>query len=197
MAVSAVVALASTAATWATVGLTTTFMTAFAVNFALGAALKALTPKPSFSSGGGAGANRGYQTTAIGTALDHQIIYGKVRVAGARIYDEATGDTNENLHRIIAVAGHEITSFDRIYINDSYVDFDDIDEDGNVSTVTDADESSSDRYDGHLRINFHLGSPDQTADTDLVSESAHWTNACRLRGIAYMYIRMKYNAEKF
>jgi len=163
-----------------------------ATNLILGAALKALSPKPSI-----AGANRGYQTTAIGTALDHQIIYGKMRVGGARIYDEATGDTNEYLHRIIAVAGHEITSFDRIYINDSYVDFDDIDGDGNVSTVTDADGSSSDRYDGHLRINFHLGSPDQTADTDLVSESAHWTNTCRLRGIAYMYIRMKYNADVY
>ena len=167
-------------------------MGTFFTNLILGAALKALSPKPSI-----AGANRGYQTTAIGTALDHQIIYGKMRVGGARIYDEATGDTNEYLHRIIAVAGHEITSFDRIYINDSYVDFGDIDGDGNVSTVTDADGSSSDRYDGHLRINFHLGSPDQTADTDLVSESAHWTNTCRLRNIAYMYIRMKYNADVY
>jgi len=167
-------------------------MGTFFTNLILGAALKALSPKPSI-----AGANRGYQTTAIGTALDHQIIYGKMRVGGARIYDEATGDTNEYLHRIIAVAGHEITSFDRIYINDSYVDFDDIDGDGNVSTVTDADGSSSDRYDGYLRINFHLGSPDQTADTDLVSESAHWTNTCRLRNIAYMYIRMKYNADVY
>ena len=167
-------------------------MGTFFTNLILGAALKALSPKPSI-----AGANRGYQTTAIGTALDHQIIYGKMRVGGARIYDEATGDTNEYLHRIIAVAGHEITSFDKIYINDSYVDFDDIDGDGNVSTVTDADGSSSDRYDGYLRINFHLGSPDQTADTDLVSESAHWTNTCRLRNIAYMYIRMKYNADVY
>ncbi len=193
MAITTLAALASTTASYfAGTMVFSTFLGTFAFNLALGAALKALSPKPSI-----AGANRGYQTTAIGTALDHQIIYGKMRVGGARIYDEATGDTNEYLHRIIAVAGHEITSFDRIYINDSYVDFDDIDGDGNVSTVTDADGSSSDRYDGHLRINFHLGSPDQTADTDLVSESAHWTNTCRLRNIAYMYIRMKYNADVY
>ena len=193
MAITTLAALASTTASYvAGTMVFSTFLGTFAFNLALGAALKALSPKPSI-----AGANRGYQTTAIGTALDHQIIYGKMRVGGARIYDEATGDTNEYLHRIIAVAGHEITSFDRIYINDSYVDFDDIDEGGNVSTVTDADGSSSDRYDGHLRINFHLGSPDQTADTDLVSESTHWTDTCRLRGIAYMYIRMKYNADVY
>ena len=58
-------------------------------------------PKPSF------GGNRGYDTTAIGSALDHQIIYGRMRVSGARIYDEATGTNNKFLHRIIAVAGHE------------------------------------------------------------------------------------------
>ena len=99
MAVSAVVALASTAAVSASAIIAGTmtlsaFATTFAVNFALGAALRALTPKPSI--GGIGGSNRGYQTTAIGTALDHQIIYGKVRVGGARIYDEATGENNKS-----------------------------------------------------------------------------------------------------
>jgi len=184
MAVSAVVALASTAATAVTVGLTTSFITAFAVNFALGAALKALTPKPSV--GGIGGSNRGYQTTAIGTALDHQIIYGKVRVGGARIYDEATGSTNEYLHRIIAFAGHEIQSFDEIYINDELAT---LDGSGNVTSPS--------KYNGKVRIKLHLGSPDQTADSSLVSESAHWTSEHRLRGIAYMYIRLQFDADVF
>ncbi len=184
MAVSAVVALASTAATWATVGLTTTFMTAFAVNFALGAALKALSPKPSV--GGIGGANRGYQTTAIGTALDHQIIYGKVRVAGARIYDEATGENNKYLHRIIAFAGHEVESFDEIYINDELAT---LDGSGNVTSPS--------KYSGKVRINLHLGTSDQAADTDLVNESVHWTTQHRLRGIAYMYIRLQFDADVF
>jgi len=181
MAISALLALASTAATWATVGLTVSFLTAFAVNFALGAALRALTPKPSIG-----GSNRGYQTTAIGTALDHQIIYGKMRVAGARIYDEATGTNNKYLHRIIAVAGHEIQSFDEIYVNDEVVTLDD---DGNVTSPS--------KYDGKLRIRLQFGSPDQPADPDLVDESAHWTTQHRLRGIAYMYIRFAFDGDVF
>jgi len=184
MAVSAVVALASTAATAVTVGLTTSFITAFAVNFALGAALKALTPKPSI--GGIGGSNRGYQTTAIGTALDHQIIYGKVRVGGARIYDEATGENNKYLHRVVAVAGHEIQSFDEIYINDEVIT---LDGSGNVTSPS--------KYNGKVRIKLHLGSPDQTADTFLVDESAHWTTQHRLRGIAYMYVRLAFDADVF
>tara|TARA_R100000951_G_scaffold115327_1_gene123065 strand:- start:796 stop:3321 length:2526 start_codon:yes stop_codon:yes gene_type:complete len=187
MAVSAVVALASTATAVAagTVALTfTAIATSFAINFALGAALKALSPKPSI--GGIGGANRGYQTTAIGTALDHQIIYGKVRVAGARIYDEATGENNKYLHRIVAFAGHEIESFDEIYINDELAT---LDGSGNVTSPS--------KYSGKVRINRHLGASDQTADTDLVNESVHWTTQHRLRGIAYMYIRLQFDADAF
>ena len=189
MAVSAVVALASTAAVSASAIIAGTmtlaaFATTFAVNFALGAALRALTPKPSV--GGIGGSNRGYQTTAIGTALDHQIIYGKVRVGGARIYDEATGENNKYLHRVVAVAGHEIQSFDEIYINDEIVT---LDGSGNVTSPS--------KYNGKVRIKLHLGSPNQTADTFLVNESAHWTTEHRLRGIAYMYIRLAFDADVF
>jgi len=152
-----------------------------AATIALGAAaLRALMPKPpSFS-------NRGYQTTAFGSALDHQIIYGKMRVGGARIYDEATGTNNKYLHRIIAVAGHEIKSFDDIYINDEVIT---LDGSGNVTSPS--------RYNGKVRIKLHLGGSDQAADSFLVSESVHWTTEHRLRGIAYMYIRLQFDADVF
>ncbi len=158
---------------------------AFAVGFGaqmlLGAALQALTPKPSLS-----GANRGYQVNTRGSALDHQIIYGEVRVGGAIVYDEATGTNNKYLHRIIAVAGHEINSFEDIYINDEIAT---IDGSGNVTSPS--------QYNGKIRINTHLGASDQVADADLVDESAKWTSAHRLRGIAYMYVRMEFDADAF
>ena len=156
------------------------FILGLATTVVLGAAMRALMPK--FSSG----ANRGYQTTAIGTALDHQVIYGKMRVAGARIYDEATGVNNKYLHRVIAVAGHEIQAFDEIYINDELVT---LDVDGNVT--------SPEKYNDKVRIKLHLGESDQTADTFLVDESEHWTTQHTLSGIAYMYIRLKFDADAF
>jgi len=182
MAITALATLASGVTYTAAAGFAFSMtMGTFLTNLALGAALKALMPKPSFG-----GANRGYQTTAIGTALDHQIIYGKVRVGGARIYDEATGTNNKYLHRIIAVAGHEVQSFDEIYINDEIVT---LDGSGNVTSPS--------KYNGKVRIKLHLGSPDQTADTFLVDESAHWTTQHRLRGIAYMYVRLAFDADVF
>tara|TARA_R110000744_G_scaffold2814_2_gene11188 strand:+ start:2520 stop:5459 length:2940 start_codon:yes stop_codon:yes gene_type:complete len=150
-------------------------------NVVLGAALRALTPKPSTAQ-----SNRGYQTTAIGTALDHQVIYGKMRVAGARIYDEATGVNNKHLHRILAVAGHEIESFDELYVNDELVT---TDSGGNVTSPA--------KYSGKLRFKLHLGATDQTADASLVSESVHWTTQHTLNGIAYMYVRMAFDADVF
>jgi len=188
MAIIAIGALASASVSAIATGFVlTTFLTTFAVSFVLGAAMKALSPKPSIGGiGGGGGSNRGYQTTAIGTALDHQIIYGRMRVAGARIYDEATGTNNKYLHRVLAFAGHEVQSFDEIYINDEVVT---LDGSGNVTSPA--------KYNGKIRIKLHLGASDQTADTFLISESAHWTTQHTLNGLAYMYIRLQFDADVF
>jgi hypothetical protein len=145
-------------------------------------ALNALIPKPKLQ-----GVNRGYQTNARGSALDHQIIYGRVKTGGAIIYNEATGVNNKDLHRIIAYAGHEVTSFDEIYINDEVVTLD-----GTGNVISPA------KYDGLIRIKEHLGSPSQTADTYLVAESdGLWTTQHTLNGIAYLYIRLSFSSDAF
>lgn len=115
MAVAAGMALVSTLTTGAAVAAGTgafilgSALSHFLVTTALGAALNALTPKPSFS-----GTNRGYQVTQNGSALDHQVLYGKAKVGGARVFDSTTGGSNKFLHRVLAFTGHEIESFDEI-----------------------------------------------------------------------------------
>jgi hypothetical protein len=75
----------------------------FAAQFALGFLMSALAPKPSSQTN-----DRGYDVNSFGSALDHQIIYGRVKTGGAVVYDNATGSNNKYLHRVIAFAGHEI-----------------------------------------------------------------------------------------
>jgi len=207
----------------------------FLVTAALGAAMQALAPKPTI-----AGSNRGYQTNAIGPAQDHQIIYGRMKVGGAIVFDEGTGTNNKFLHRVIAVAGHEVDSFESFYLNDdlisatvngylvsenynkearsfseptfqsgryysllpegvgtefsTYEELQDFLLGGGIYSAFTALASMRERL---VRINTHNGSTDQEADIDLVKESAKWGNNHRLRGIAYMYVRLKFNADAF
>jgi hypothetical protein len=175
-------AVAGTAFTFAGLVGTSAIMASFLTSAALGLAMRALTPKPRLQD-----ANRGYQVNARGSALDHQVLYGRVKTGGVIIYDEATGVNNKDLHRIIAYAGHEVTSFDEIYVNDELVTLD-----GTGNVISPA------KYDGLIRIKEHLGSPTQTADTDLVAESAGlWTTQHTLNGIAYLYIRLSFSSDAF
>jgi hypothetical protein len=158
----------------------------FLVRAALGLAMNALAPKPKTPELNRSSQQRGYLVTQTGSALDHQIVYGKARIAGVRIFDEATGTNNKFLHRVLAFAGHEIEAFDEIYINDEVVT---LDGSGNVTSPS--------RYDGFVRINQHLGTSDQAADSDLVAEVEDWTSEHRLRGVAYLYIRLKFDSDVF
>jgi hypothetical protein len=194
MAVSAGMALMSTATVAMTGGtfILGSFMSHFLVSTAMGAALRALTPKPSL--GGANAANRGYQVTQRGAAVDHQVIYGQTRVGGVVVYDTLSGDDNEYLHRVVAFAGHEIEEFTTFYLNDVAVTL-------SGSDVTNEEfqiEDGSGNFEEYaVRINTHLGTDDQTADSDLVSEVTEWTTNHRLRGIAYAYFRFKYDPNVF
>jgi hypothetical protein len=187
MAISAVMAAVATGAgvITGTIALSSA-LTYFLVSTAMGAALNALTPKPSL------GSSRGYSIAGeSGAALDHQIIYGEVRVGGVRVYDASTGGNNEFLHRIMAFAGHEVDSYQEIYLNDEVVT---LDVNGNVTSPS--------RYNGFVRVKRYFGTATQTADPDLISETSaltdgRWTSAHRLQGIAYLYVRFKYSADAF
>jgi hypothetical protein len=46
-----------------------------------------------------------------------------------------------------------------------------------------------------FRINKHLGASDQAADADLVEEVAEWGSNHRLRGLCYIYCRLKWSID--
>jgi len=141
--------------------------------------MKALMPSASNSG-------RGYTVNSQGSAQDHQVIYGEVKVGGPIVYDEATGADNKFFHRIIAVAGHEVDSFVEIYANDE------------VLTISGSgDVTSPAKYSGKMRILTEVGTAGQLANSALLAESAHWSNSCTLSGIAYIYARFEYNQDAY
>lgn len=186
MAASAAMALLSTVTTVTTGGAFIFGVSSMAAHFlittAIGAAINALTPKPSV----GQAAAGGYNVTQTSSVADHQIVYGKTKVSGVRVFDGTTGEENKYLHRVIAFTGHEINSFEEIYLNDEVVT---LDGNGNVTSPS--------RYNGFVRINTHLGADDQVTDSDLVSEVIEWTTDHRLQGLSYIYVRYQFSQDVF
>lgn len=183
ISISAALSTASmgAAATTFTIGsFTLTGFSAIAANFAvraaLGYALNALTTR-------GTTLSRGYSTTVnqLGPALPHQVIYGETRVGGAVFYQTVTttNSADDSLHRCIAFAGHEIDSYQAIYLNGEEVTLD------GSGFVTAPSQFSGSK----VRIKQYLGTDTQTADSDLVSEVTEWTTNHRALGVAYLYVK--------
>lgn len=141
-------------------------------------ALRALAPKPDF------GASRGLLVNSREATAPHQIVYGEIRKGGTVTFIESTGTTNQYLHQIIVLAGHEVNSIGDIYINDEVAT---IDVNGFVTDT---------KWNSKIRIKKHTGADNQTADSDLVSETSV-TSDFKGEGIAYLYVRMEYDQNVF
>lgn len=114
--------------------------------------------------------------TANLTISPRRIIYGEILTAGMLVTPYITTGTNkEYIHFIIAIAGHEVNAISEVWFGDKL--------------------STDSLFTGLHRINLHLGSDSQTADTDAVAEIPGWTINHRLRGIAYAYIRLTGNSD--
>ena len=161
---------------------------------ALGAAaLRALTPKPSLPR------VSGYSVTTRGSALDHQVVYGRTRVAGVEVFKATTGTDNAYLHLVLAFTGHEIEAFEEIWINDQKAT---LDGNGNVTTVTSEDGSTASTYNNKLTIIKRLGGTDNATPPAFGSSpnrptDAGWTSAHKLTDISYLYCRLKFDRDAF
>lgn len=114
-------------------------------------------------------------------------VYGEQRVSGPLVYVGSTND-DEQLHYVIPVAGHEIEGFKALFLNDELIWPDQIAANGNVT---------SGKYDGKVRIRTHIGRADQNADSELRQDIGEWTTDHRLRGVAYIYVRLTADEDLF
>ncbi len=166
----------------------TSITTFIVVTAASMAASKLLAPKmPSFSD-----SSMTDRSQMVRNPISaRSIVYGKCRVSGTIVYLSTTGDKNQFLHIVVTLAGHEIQAIDEIYFNDELVPLDPV-----------FTNEPTGFYAGVARINKHLGETYQTVDEDLEDDTASltdgkWTEHHRLRGIAYLYVRLTWDAEKY
>ena len=154
------------------------------VSFGLSVITRALAPKPKAPNL----REEGRKHVVRSSIEAHQIGYGTAMVSGPLIFAESAGPSNEFLHLVVPVAGHEIEAIDSVWLNDVEILNSQLDGSGNVT---------SERFKDHARIRKHLGGETQSADSALVSEVANWTADHRGRGTAYVYLRLKWNQDIF
>jgi len=108
-------------------------------------------------------------------AQPRRVIYGEQLVSGVVVYIGTTGSTNNYLHIVLALAGHEVEEIGDVWIGDR------LSTDSKIANL--------------VRVNKHLGAADQAADANLVGEVPEWTSDHRLQGIAYVYVRLQWDPD--
>jgi len=176
---------------------------AFAMSAAMGFVSYALSPKPQkprVTEGG-------FVQNNLGSANDHAIVYGETKVGGVIFYG-ATSNDETILHRMIAVAGHEIDSYVSFFVNDEEIT---IGSDGlctaperfadkvyiQTKLGTD-DQAAVDLYGFFTEVPDGLGGTIRVDDAVVLDEGAdEWTDQHRARGIAYIYCALDFDQKAF
>ncbi len=156
-----------------------------AVSIAFSFISQALAPKPKRQQ---SAPDRGITQIIRRSDEPHKIIYGERLVSGVLAFAEISGSSDEFLHFVLALAGHQCQEITTVFLNDVGIDPSEIDGSGNVT---------SGNFSGKVRIKIHLGLDDQVADADLISAVPDWTSVHQLKGITYIYIRLTFDRDVF
>lgn len=154
---------------------------------AAGVVASAITPKPhmpSMSELTGP-ANLGQQDTPQSALVNATTNYGAVnpvygsrRIGGIRVLTEITGPNKEYLNLVIVWGAGPWNAISQVYLDD----------------VAYTDSSFS----GLVTCENYTGTDTQAASAALIAElGGKWTSAHQLRGVAYTYLRLKWDQTAF
>ena len=168
-------------------GVSAYFARSLVISAIMGVIGKAFAPKPSSITT--AEDLRGRTIMARNSIASRTLVYGQIKTSGAILFMEAV-NSNKDLHYVVSLASHEITSVDEVYFNDQEVNT-------NLSDATQVSVGgTAPDYSSKAKITAHFGSTDQAADSNLVAATSATTNH-RFRGIAYLYVKATYDQDVF
>ena len=124
------------------------------------------------------------------------VVYGQRKLGVTRVYVETSGTDNNYLYVAGVLCEGEIQSIESIFIDDRQVTFD-----GAFThhATREVDSSDSVYYrdgESHIQVEVFLGKDGQTA-SDILTTQTNWTANHRLRGVAYLAFRFKWNQDIF
>jgi len=124
------------------------------------------------------------------------VIYGTRLVGGTRVFMETSGTDNTYLYMAIILGEGEINDITEIRVDDKAVTWASDLADNTEVEVGSGDSNFYKDSASLIRVEPHFGSDSQTAST-LLSTLSSWGSNHRLRGIAYLALRFKWNQDAF
>lgn len=167
-----------------------TIISYVATGVLLAAASKALTPS------GPKGAGRSLEVTITDATAPARIILGFVKCGGVNVIPPFTsGSSGENIHQVIALAGHEIDGYVDVYFNQDQIPNASI---AGIGGVLNDGLVSSTAYANLAYIRRYTGTASQTADYRLTQAfPTAFTSDFRGRGIAYAACDLVFNQDVY
>ena len=124
------------------------------------------------------------------------VIYGTRLVGGTRVFMETSGTDNTYLYMAIILGEGEINDITEIRIDDKAVTWASDLADNTAVEVNSSDSNFYKSSESLIRVEPHYGTDDQTASS-LLSTLSSWGTNHRLRGLAYLALRFKWNQDAF
>jgi len=163
------------------------FVKGVLVTAALTGASKLLQKKPELQD-----AVRSRNLIVRSAMSPHRTVIGEPPpISGTLVCAETHGDKSEYLWMVIALAGHEVTELRDVYFDDRIASHDEIQVSGGVDTGAVVDSTGNDLWKSSVWVRRYRGTDSQTADADLIQNLTGWTGNHRLRGRAYIIVRLK------
>ena len=137
--------------------------------------------------------SRDNSVTIQSAAEPHRTIYGRAKVGGPLIFATSEGPEQKYLHRVVAVASHEIDAWERFYLND-----DELVLPGLPATAAYSNPTVGGRYMENggpvVAIETRMGTATQTA---MSIPGGQWTADHRCLGRAIMRVQTNYTHSVF
>ena len=124
------------------------------------------------------------------------VVYGERKLGVTRVYVETSGNDNQYLYVAATLCEGEIESVESIFIDDREVTFDGAFTHGTVREVDSSDSVYYKDGESHIQVQAFLGKDDQVASSILTTQT-NWGSNHRLRGVAYLAFRFKWNQDIF
>lgn len=124
------------------------------------------------------------------TVGPREIVYGEVRKSGSVVFYGASGNENQYIWYVVAVAGHQCEAITDVWFDNQII----ADADINATTG----EVTGGKYaGGKVYIWKKLGTSAQTVHAELDAAFSVWTTSHKLKGIAYAVIRLERDEDLF